>query len=478
LSVTAASLTSFVSFRTSAFSREAKLKIVVAILIVCCFCIRTFTSWRNWGDLDHASGTWIAMALDARDGVLYRPIVSEIGYGGTRYAPLHVLVHASLMKMGIDPITGGYLIGIVSAAVLIAATFQLMRRLEVAPVTAAIMGCFLLSAHCLAVGVAGIRGDLLAAALDICGVAAVAGAAIPLAAICFVLALATKVTCIFGAVASVAWLACSDRRREAIRLAAMWIIGAAIVVLLTQWISDGRAAGIFAACADGGGELMTLLVAPLAMVNNAIHYDPIALAMLIVALLLLPGHLRATSLPVMLLLITLAGTVTIFGTPGTNINHLIDLHAAVIVFLATRCRGQRLGTAMAAPLVLACTAAVVCLEQARHIQVESRSTTAVAVLADVARSPVQGPILSENPLLPLEAAQRPYLLDAYMFRVLIQRQPSIADKMWDDLRHQRFGAVVIYNRHSFGREFMDRLNATYNLATQHDDYEIYFPRPR
>ena len=58
----------------------------------------------------------------------------------------------------------------------------------------------------------------------------------------------------------------------------MWAIGVAAVALITQWASHGRALGIFIACADGGGQLMTLLLAPVAMINNAIHYDPIALA--------------------------------------------------------------------------------------------------------------------------------------------------------------------------------------------------------
>jgi len=451
----------------------------VAALLVCCFCARTFASWWNWGDLDHASGTWIAMAIDARDGVLYRPIVSEIGYGGTRYAPLHALIQAGLLELHVDPITGGYLIGIVSAALLATGAYHLMRRLEVAPTTALIMSCLLASAHCLAVGVAGIRGDLLAAAFDVCGLAAVAGLAIPLAGICFILAFATKVTCVFGIVTSVAWLCCTGQRRRAFQLAAIWTIGVAAGVLMTQWASQGRAVGIFIACADGGGQLMTLLLAPLAMLNNAIHYDPIALAFWLTALLFLPGNIRSTSLPAMLLLVTTVGTVAIFGTPGTNINHLIDLHAAALVFLATRCRSARFGgLAMIAPLALALVCACVCLEQAGHIHLEQRRATMEAVLADVANSPVAGPMLSENPMLPIVAGQRPYLLDAYMFRVLGARAPSVAAKMWDDIGHQRFSAIVIYSRHSFGPAFMDRMQRSYALVSQHGDYQVFFPRPR
>jgi hypothetical protein len=477
--VTAGSITTSRFSQPAASNLDVWIKGGVAALLVFCFCVRTFTSWWNWGDLDHASGTWIAMATDARDGVLYRPIVSEIGYGGTRYAPLHALIQAGLLKLHIDPITGGYLIGIVSAALLATGAYHLMRRLEVPHTTALIMSCLLLSAHCLAVGVAGIRGDLLAAALDLCGVAAVAGLAIPWAAICFVLAFATKVTCVFGIVTSVAWLYCTDQRRRALQLAAIWAIGVAAVVLMTQWASHARALGIFIACADGGGQLMTLLLAPVAMINNAIHYDPIALVFWLIALLLLPGNIRATSLSAMLLLITTVGTVAIFGTPGTNINHLIDLHAAAIVFLATRCRAGRFGgIAMIAPLLLACISACVNLQQARHIQLEQRRATMEAVLADVANSPVPGPMLSENPLLPIVAGQRPYLLDAYMFRVLSARQPSVARKMWDDIAGQRFSAVVIYSRHSFGPGFMDRIQRSFTFVGQHGDYQIFFPRPR
>ena len=43
------------------------------------------------------------MAADAQDGVLYRPVVSTLGYGGTRYAPLFPIIIAGFMRLGIDP---------------------------------------------------------------------------------------------------------------------------------------------------------------------------------------------------------------------------------------------------------------------------------------------------------------------------------------------------------------------------------------
>ena len=53
------------------------------------------------------------------------------------------------------------------------------------------------------------------------------------------------------------------------------------------------------------------------------------------------------------------------------------------------------------------------------------------------------PILSDNPLVPLEAGQRPYVLDAFMFRVLQERVPNFGDPMWQMLKQRRFGAVVL-----------------------------------
>ena len=44
--------------------------------------------------LNFVSGTWLALGVDLRDGVLYRPLIGELGFGGTRYFPLWIIVHA------------------------------------------------------------------------------------------------------------------------------------------------------------------------------------------------------------------------------------------------------------------------------------------------------------------------------------------------------------------------------------------------
>ena len=53
------------------------------------------------------------MAVDLVHGVFYRPILDPaLGYGGTRQFPLHFVIHAGLIKLGLGPVAAGHTIGI------------------------------------------------------------------------------------------------------------------------------------------------------------------------------------------------------------------------------------------------------------------------------------------------------------------------------------------------------------------------------
>ena len=177
--------------------------IAVAAVLFVSISARSAAAWKYWGDLDHNSpGTWLCMAADARDGVLYRPIVSEIGYGGTRYAPLFPVIIAGFMRAGIDPIDSGFFAGLIAAVITISGLFVLIRRLGTPTSIAAAMAIFALAATCTRTIILGIKGDLLPVSLALWGLAAVVCASekrqpIPgliAGAVCFVLALAAKVT--------------------------------------------------------------------------------------------------------------------------------------------------------------------------------------------------------------------------------------------------------------------------------------------
>jgi hypothetical protein len=81
-----------------------------AALLCVAFTFRMAAAWKCYHHIDPTAGTWTAAALDARDGTLYRPIESSLGYGGSRYAPLHIILQAALMRAGMGPVAAGYLL--------------------------------------------------------------------------------------------------------------------------------------------------------------------------------------------------------------------------------------------------------------------------------------------------------------------------------------------------------------------------------
>jgi hypothetical protein len=98
------------------------------------------------------------------------------------------------------------------------------------------------------------------------------------------------------------------------------------------------------------------------------------------------------------------------------------------------------------------------------------------------------PILSDNPLVPLSAGQRPYVLDAFMFRVLQERVPHFGDPMWQMLKERRFAAVVLvdnpdsdegkdtYSNYHFGDDFMELMRQNYEKAGSAGTEYIFLPR--
>ena len=57
---------------------------VCAQLFFAAFSVFLVAAWKNYEHLNPTAGVWTASAIDASKGVLYRPIESDIGYGGTR----------------------------------------------------------------------------------------------------------------------------------------------------------------------------------------------------------------------------------------------------------------------------------------------------------------------------------------------------------------------------------------------------------
>jgi hypothetical protein len=477
---------------------SAVMVLAAGLIVVCCG-VRLVVSWRTYGDVENEAGIWTTIAQDASHGMLYRPLESDLGYGGTRYAPLHPLLHAGLMMAGLDPVTGGFLLGLASAAAAMGGFYALMRRLEVRAFHAGVFVCFFMAAVCVRWGILAIKADLLAVALDAWGLVAAtfaaerpAGRAWPamlLAALCFVLAAASKVTSIFGIATVTVWFALHGQRKKAIQLAAVYVLGILLAVLAVQWASQGRAISVFRACAGAGGGLRRLAKAPGGFFLAVFSHDKAVGGFWSVALLLLLARRKWADLTTILLIFTSLGTLAIFGSRGTDINHLIDLGMASLLLLAVQFRSGRISR-IAVPLALSAMvihAAVSCIHEAKKMAIEQRRHAMEAALIDAGNSPVRGPLLSENPMLPILAGNRPYMLDAFMFSVIDVENPRYGQKLRDDVANQRFGAVIVTPSLTPNAapkpsdpwpEILIRLKDRYELRAREGMYLVYLPKTR
>jgi hypothetical protein len=459
-------------------------------LLAICFLARLVVSWQNFGDLDTTSGVWTATAIDiADDGTLYRPLTSPLGYGGSRYAPLYPSLHAAIIHAGFTPIAAGYFLTIIAMLAAGAGAYTLMRRLNVPKMIAISLTGIVLAANCFLQGVAKIHGDPLAIALDLWGLVftlSLTTPAVLLAAICFVLAPCAKITSIFGIATALAWLLLQGRRKQAIQLAILWVIGIALAILTIQLASGGRAISIFHQTASGGGGLSSLAQGPTRFFNSLRYFDHVACGFWLLAVALIIVARARTTLPAILLFITTAGTIAIFGSPGTGINHLMSLQiASILVIAVTLPKLQKLRPfAICAVLLLVVVGIYNCLRQTKDIREDKARDGLQVVLSDIRQSPVAGPIYANDPIIPILAGQRPYLLDGFMARLMRQKNPASADKLWDDLENARFSAVITNIHPSYWTDVVadDAVVARhldkYYLYSVHDTFQIYLPNSK
>ena len=245
-----------------------------AVVVIVLTVVRANVFWQNEAFLDDASGNWTALAKDLTEGVFYRPLQSAAGYGGSRYFPLHFVLHAGLMKLVGDPMRSGLAVSALSMALLVSGVHVLLRRLGSTRIVAASCAAFVLAATPAQEALLAIKGDGLAAALNVWGVALCAGGALgsvglPAAAILFTLAFASKMVMVSGLGATVLWLWASGRRASALRLLAATAFGMAVVLVLVQLASRGVALEVLGASMSGGASARDILMAPFTLARQA-----------------------------------------------------------------------------------------------------------------------------------------------------------------------------------------------------------------
>jgi hypothetical protein len=468
---------------------------IAGLLLLALTFWRAAESWSNDSHLEHVAGVWVAQAVDLADGAFYRAAYGPDGYGGGRYFPLFFCLHALAIKLFGPWRATGYALSAASVVMLLAGVYYLLQRIG-AGRWLALGGCLtVLAGSSVQYALLTIREDAMAAMLNVWGVALCTGADCSrrrtfYAAALFTLAFAVKETTVFGLAAACLALLLSSRARSAVRLLTLTCIGYAFVLAGTFLGSGGRALEVFRLTATVGVGLHGLFYSPSSWVG-AMRGDlgeTIVIALGATALLTTKAE-SVRRIPSLLFLCTLAVTLVIFSSEGIADNHLIDLHLAAAVLLVDWVLQAGLPDFGISASAVACCivflALVADFEEGSADTVPNR--VQIEQVVHAIGSPKQ-PILAETPLLPIIAGQRPYLLDPFSFRIMVEKKPSLAEPMWQMLHEHGFAAVVLlhnpdsdegrdfYAGTHFGSAFMERLERDYKLAGTPGGKYLYLPR--
>jgi hypothetical protein len=433
--------------------------------------------------LHHVSGAWAALADDAARGIVYRPLLSEAGYGGTRYFPLSFLVHALLVQLGIPLLPAGHALSVAAGIGLVAASALALWRRGATGVLAWALGALALASPMGFAALGGIRGDVLPLAL---GVLAVSLAPRRLedsvwpCAVVIAAALLAKPTLVWAPCGVAVAIGIRQSPLQAVRLlscaAITWLagIGACLV-----W-SDGNMLTSLRATALGGGLTVETLVFNL---RSALHPSAVLWIGGGLAVTLLRGRRGMVDAIGAALLACLPVTLLAFASPGIGVNMLFDAAALGALALGVALLDREFRS-MIVPAVIGFAATLGLVEGI--VGHPGSAHRREAQLAAAALPSGAAPVLSEQPWIPLFAGERPFLLDAFSLRQTRVASAAVDRDLLGRLDAKQFRAVVLlgtpeafpdwYRDVQFGPGFSEQLLRTYRFDRVVGGFAFYLPR--
>lgn len=434
----------------------------IALILLAMVAVQTGMSWtRDIYYVDFVSGVWSALADDLKNGVFYRPAFGELGYGASRYFPLYSVI----LTLGGDPLKTGVAVSVFSVALLLSGVYHFLRNTGNGMFLSAMGGAFVLASSSSQFALINFRPDCLAAALNIWALAVCTRSFhkkrnLLLAALLFTLAFATKLTALYAAAGALLWLLISKQFNTAGKLF-LWTAIGCLLVLIGMYVgSDGRAFQVLGTGYLSGLSLKDAVTGPLHFLYVMVTYDPGCLMFFLLASaawLAMIQHMRF-ELPVCFFLAAVLITVLILSKIATDFNHLIDLQAASVILLFSWIASSEKRNAF--PAFALIIAGLISLQPPLYkIRQDAKlHTRNLSEFVNQLGQETQGPILAENPLIPILAGQRPYVVDPWRCRIIREHYPTMAEPLLAKLRSREFGAVVLESdpRTEFGREFLKK----------------------
>lgn len=110
------------SQRTASTRGALLLAAVVGVVPLLAFVLLAVLHLRDTYHLNHVAGARMALAAYADDGVLYPPLFDDGVFGGTRYAPLGIGLHALAAQVTGEHLVSGKAVSLLLALALVGAS--------------------------------------------------------------------------------------------------------------------------------------------------------------------------------------------------------------------------------------------------------------------------------------------------------------------------------------------------------------------
>jgi hypothetical protein len=437
----------------------------------------------------------MALAWYVNHGILYPPLHSAGFFGGTRYMPIPILLHAGLARATGEYVLSGKLVSAVSVAGLVVVTFVALRQLTCPRLVALGLSSIPLVTAAGLWQATGVYADALPVALQLAGLVLVAKPAsrrtiIVAAAVC-ALALFSKQTAIWGPATITVWLALKQRRQLPWFLAT-YVALCGLLLIVVEVISQGRflenvTALTFAGVSIGGpsrtftvlpglllrSALPVVLLGPLAVVSFvldrrrlSIYHVGLVFASIVVAYVMSDiGESENQLLDVIVLLVVVVGSL------WSSIPRLTSSKAHVL----------RLGLVFSAIAMLALGGMSRVLPPLIRTESDLRTGSSdrysIWPLDDLVHR--GDTILSEDPYIPIALGDRPTILDPFMLLRLEDAHPAWRDELVRRLERREFDEVILLSSADPGDPWYQSLHLGSSVVQAIDQsYEVKASIPR
>jgi hypothetical protein len=477
-----------------------------ASLVLLSFVILTIAHFADRYQVNFVSSVYTALAVRLNQGTFYPDLYDGANYAGTRYMPLHFVLHAGLARLTGEYLMSGRLLTGALTILLCGQLFVILRKLRCDSPLAMALTSLVLVSNTGFLACTTIRGDLLPVVLQLAALMMASESPssrrAALAGVFCTLALLTKLTAGWAPLAIACWY--FPRRRVCCGIfLATWLGTLLTSLALLQLLTSGRIVENLLALSASGAGSRGAFVAPLLFLWR-IGRSGVLLGILIPLLIVETGravHQRQLSIYHLALFFCLPILLVIYSDMGADSNHLLDLVVLALALCGSLWSALPTvgGLRWAMGLVVVWTVYM------------SWADNMVFPLMDAMRTLRQGKpdprypakplagliaddetILSEDPWVAIARNKTPCILDPFALARLSESRPQLISPLKDRILGGEFTRIVLLQpvdecnpndryawevRH-FGRAIVQAIRSRYRLETKAEGYFVYAPKEK